>query len=90
MSASASSASVVEIAQMLDECIPANNYTERLELILYCVDNYDLLLESEMLTMAVICVFRLIIDVCDNEDHCELLTSFVELLEEGMRSTLLA
>ena len=75
---------------MLDECIPVNNYTERLELILYCIDNYDFLMESEMLPVSIICVFRLIIDVCEDEDHCDLLTSFVDLVEKGMRSTLLA
>lgn len=84
------SAVVSEIVRMLDDCIPANNYVERLELILYCIDHYDLLMESGMLSLSIICVFRLIIDVCEDNDHCELLTSFVELLEEGARSMLLA
>ena len=84
MSAVASSSS--EIVQMLDGCIPANNYTERLDLILYCIDHYNLLMESQMLAFSVICVFRLIIDVCEDEDHSDLLTSFVDLVEEGIRS----
>jgi hypothetical protein len=84
------SAVASEIVQMLDDCIPANNCVERLELILYCIDHYDLLMESKMLSLSIICVFRLIVDVCEDEDHCELLTSFADLLEEGMGSTLLA
>jgi hypothetical protein len=86
MPAAASSASSSEIVQMLDHCIPANNYTERLDLILYCIDHYHLLMESQMLAFSVICVFRLIIDVCEDEEHCDLLTSFVDLVDEGIRS----
>ena len=85
-----SATAISEFTQMLDECIPEHNYMERLDLILYSIDHYDLLMESEMLAVAVICVFRLVIDVCENEAHRDLLTSFVELVEEGARSMLLA
>jgi len=73
--------SVAEMYQMLDDCIPANNYTERMEFILFCMDHSNLLIESETLLQSVLFTFRRVKETCSYKSHRTLLSSFIRCLE---------
>jgi hypothetical protein len=73
--------SVAEMYQMLDDCVDPQNYTERMEFILFCMDHSNLLVESETLLQFILFTFRRVKETCRHKSHRALLSSFIRSLE---------